>query len=169
MRGGLKKALAALACSIVMCLMVAGCGNNEAYKADFIGTWEITDMSVEGEQTSDVDLELMKEFGLTVYLELDEDGKASLELFGEASDGTWEATGQKQGKLTFNDSSATIAIDDDGLLVMSEEEDELKFKKIDPSEKEAASAEVATDGEDATTEGEAPAAEGEAAAEDDAA
>ena len=80
---------------------LAGCGGAANNDKNFIGTWELTGMSENGEEMLQENLELLKSLGLTVELIINEDGTCSLVLFGEAQDGTWESVSASVCALTF--------------------------------------------------------------------
>lgn len=170
----LKKVVALMACALVACFVIAGCGAQN-YKQDFIGTWEICEMEENGETTSQEDLDLLRKFNLNVTLELTED-KAVLDLFGETQEGTWEAKGNKSGSITFEDSTADMAINDEGTLELSSEDSVLRFQKVEAAEAgdeaEGEATDEAAAADDAATKDEAAenadAAEAEAEAADDA-
>ena len=175
----LKKVMALMACALVACFVIAGCGAAN-YKQDFIGTWEICEMEENGEKTSQEDLDLLRKFNLNVTLELTEDN-AVLDLFGETKEGTWEAKASKSGTITFDESTTEMTISDEGVLELTSETSVLRFKKVEAAEvadaegdaAEADAAEQTDDGmasKDAETAEEAPAEEAPAEdAEEDAA
>ena len=158
----LKKVVALMACALVACFVIAGCGKQD-FTQDFIGTWEICEMEEGGEVTSQDDLDLLRKFNLNVTLELTED-KAVLDLFGETQEGTWEATASKTGTITFEDSSADMAINDEGVLELSSESSVLRFKQVEATDD---AAEATDDADDAEAVEDADAAE--EAKEDEAA
>lgn len=144
---------------LALCLALTGCGGNKSSSgdpapqkptstsettaepsaeadlgADFKGSWELVSMVQEGEETSEEDMQAMKEFGYCVYLDLNEDGTAALDMFGEIVTGTWEAKEQDSATLSMGGDPAKIRLAD-GLLVMSQSDSSLTFKHIDPSEK----------------------------------
>lgn len=157
----LKKVVALMACALVACFVIAGCGAQN-YKQDFIGTWEICEMEENGETTSQEDLDLLRKFNLNVTLELTED-KAVLDLFGETQEGTWEAKASKTGTITFDDSSADMTINDEGVLELSNEDSVLRFKQVDTTKAEGDAEEEAAAEDEAAAEGETVADAAEAA------
>ncbi|MBR1830015.1 MAG: lipocalin family protein [Atopobiaceae bacterium] len=140
-----------LACAL--CLALIGCAKGSGSKADpkdaFVGTWEIVKMINEGEETSLEDLERLKDVGMFVYLDLNEDGTFALDVLGSAMSGTWEATDESTGTITLSGATAPLTIDD-GLLKLEQDNSSMTFKKIDPSEKVSAAADASS----ATTNGE---------------
>ncbi|MDI9590288.1 MAG: hypothetical protein QM302_04520 [Acidobacteriota bacterium] len=129
------------ACAVFACLMVAACGNaSEAvdYGEAFVGTYEICEMTEDGEVTGADDLKLLSSAGLHVYLDLDADGTGVLELFGRSMSGTWEASGSKKATITIDGQAVDMTLDGEGILALSQDSQELKFRRIDPSEKEEA-------------------------------
>ena len=92
-----KRFALAFAAILALCLALVGCGGGGGEtpadpSANFVGTWEISGMTQDGETYGEEEIEMMREYGLMIYLEFYEDGTFSLELFGEANEGTWEAT-----------------------------------------------------------------------------
>ena len=50
-------------------------------------------MESDGEATSNVDVRLLRDFlGISVYLDVNEDGSLVLDVFGETMEGSWQAT-----------------------------------------------------------------------------
>ena len=139
---------------LAVCLVLAGCGAAD-HKAAFLGTWELCEMTEEGDVTNEDDLEMLKAFGLTVHLELSDDDTASMELFGEKMEGTWEATGKGEAKLSLDGYDATMVLEEEK-LVMTQDGNQLKFRKYDPSadaEDDATDADAAdADADDAADE-----------------
>ena len=155
----MKRMWSVFAVMLALCLALAGCGGNKSSSGDpapqkptstsettaepnaeadlgaaFKGSWELVSMVQEGEETSEEDMQAMKEFGYCVYLDLNEDGTATLDMFGEIVTGTWEAKEQDSATLSMGGDPAKIRLAD-GLLVMSQSDSSLTFKHIDPSEK----------------------------------
>lgn len=140
----MKRFWTALAAAFVLSLALVACGGASAdYKENFIGTWEVTSLTQNGEETSAEQLETMKSYGLAVYLDLNEDGTSALDLFGETREGTWEAKSADKVTVTINDDPIEGTLGD-GILTLSQDGSELVLKQIDPSERidtsEAASA-----------------------------
>ena len=93
----------------------------------FVGTWQLDSMVSDGKETPADDIEMMRELGLDVKLELKADGKASLSLFGGDLDGTWNETGG-QLNLKIMGESTPISYEGD-LIVIQDGSDMLRFRK----------------------------------------
>lgn len=77
-------------------------------RSKFIGVWEIDSMTTEDQALDSDSLALMKGFGLNVYLELEDNGKAHLSMFdNQLGEGTWEATSNTEAKLIVKDGDTT--------------------------------------------------------------
>ena len=131
--------IALLSCVFVLGLALAGCGgggasgsSDDAKKA-FTGTWDLVEMSQDGEVTSSDDLETLKSLGLEVYVNLNEDGTAALVLFGEALEGTWEAKSATAGSITLNDQKVDMTLAD-SKLKFEQEGASLVFEKGEAKE-----------------------------------
>lgn len=136
-----KKLMALFATLAVACLVLVGCGGGGASaddKAAFVGTWEIAGMVENGEEMTADDLKMLKDLGMDVTLTLTEDGKGTLDLFGEAMEGTWEATGAGKANITIEGDTQEMLISGDS-LTMEAEGSKLTFTK-------SGAAAAATDG-----------------------
>ncbi len=129
---------------VVLCLAMVGCGSvtQEDYRPNFTGVWELDSMVSDGEQTSGDEIELVKAFGMNVFLILDEDGSCKLNLFGrELYTGTWEATSASEGSLKLTDEDDTSMSGDltmaDDKLTMSSESNSITFVKTTQEDMEA--------------------------------
>lgn len=171
----LNKIIALVACALLTCLVVVGCGNKEAYKADFVGTWEIVETEKEDETVGEEDIALLKSLGMNVYAEINEDGTCTLEPFGSVIEGTWDVSGKGKGSMAAMDQNIPMTIEEDGRLFLENEDGQgMRFKKIDPSEKQQSIVpeELQETADDAVAEvvgGVEDAAEAEADAAEDAA
>ena len=120
MKNKIIKILAFCAVVATMAVVLAGCGNNaQAIKDAYVGDWQITGMVENGQETTSEDLELMRSYGLDVTLNLSEDGKATLNLFGSDMTGTWEASSTTSGKMTLNEEAVDMTLKD-GKLTFSQ-------------------------------------------------
>ncbi len=87
-RVGLLAALTAVS-ALVLALGLTACGGaggGDADKTPFVGTWDISSISGEEAVTED-DMKMMSDMGLNAFMNLDEDGTASIDLFGEVLQG----------------------------------------------------------------------------------
>ena len=156
-------------CVFALCLALAGCGGGAASggdaadaKAAFAGTWDLVEMTQNGQQTDSDNIEKLKALGLEVYLNLNEDGTSELVLFADSSEGTWEASSATVATLSLQGESVEMKLEG-GKLRMEQEGSSLTFQKGEP--RGAASTEAASSGAAASDE----AASSDAAASGDAA
>ena len=78
------KKILALTLVLVMVLALCACGNS----SKMAGTWELTAMTSDGEDY----YATLKEYGITVILQLNEDGTGYLDVGGEKEDITWSGS-----------------------------------------------------------------------------
>ena len=154
-----KGVLALLSCMFALCLALAGCGgsagNNETTgKAAFTGTWDLIEMSQDGETTGKDDLESLKSRGYEVFLNLNEDGSAALVLFGEATEGTWTASSATSGSLSLEGQQINMTIEDSKLKV-EQEKTTLVFEKGEAKEVPSQSESVSSSAEEESSSSEA--------------
>lgn len=71
-----------------------------SYKDAYVGTWKLVKMSQNGTTTGSDQIARLSKLGLSVTLTLNENGKATLDYFGNKLTGTWKATSATQGTLT---------------------------------------------------------------------
>lgn len=118
---------AALALALGLAFGLSACGSDK--KAEYVGDWEIVGLVQSGQPTSEDDIALMKSFGLTVTLTLNEDGTGSLNLFGTVNDITWDVSGDS-ATLEMNGSTAELTLED-GTLRMVQGEDAITFARVE--------------------------------------
>lgn len=119
--------IAVLACALVLCFALVGCGGGSIDKTKFIGTWTLESGS---DENLDADsIELMKSLGLEVNLTLNDDDTGTLDMFGQKEAVTWEASSATEGKLSMeNTGSANLKVED-SKLVMSDDSSSMTFAK----------------------------------------
>ena len=115
------------ACVFALSLALVGCGGGDV-KAAWVGTWDLSEMEENGEVTSSDDIQMLKELGLTVQLELKEDGTGALVLFGESMQGKWEAKSATDATFTYEGQTINMKIAD-GKLTMEQNNSKLTFVK----------------------------------------
>lgn len=127
-----------VACVFALTLGLVGCGGGAGGNADsaaaaeaFAGTWDLVGMEENGDVTSAEDLQTLRDLGMDVYLQLDEDGTASLVLFGESMDGTWEAATTTSATITMENQGVNATIDG-GTLTMEQDGAKMTFEKGEP-------------------------------------
>lgn len=131
-----KRCACVLTCVLITCLVFTGCNKKkEDYRKDFVGTWEIVDITQTEKSFTEQQLNEMKTHGLNVYLDLREDGTSELDLFGSTTAGTWQATSWHKAKMTMKEQAIELHILDNGLLELSQDKDVMQFKQIEESEK----------------------------------
>ena len=74
------------------------------------------------------DLNTMRELGMNVLLIINEDGTASLDVFGESLKGTWKSSGASSIVVTIDNEPITATLEGD-LLVLADGSDKLKFQR----------------------------------------
>lgn len=125
----MKKRIAMLMLAMVMVVMIlAGCGGKKADKAPVIGEWKMSSIEVSG-MSMDVDqfLEASGQSDVKMTLTIKEDGKFTMDVFGESADGTWEYK-EPTCSLTV-DGESVDAEYKDGKLVLSMDEGTMTFEK----------------------------------------
>ena len=124
-----KVLIAVFACVCALCVALVGCTDEKAAaKAAFSGTWDLVELTQGEEVTSSQDLDTLRNLGLEVFLNLNEDNTAALVMFGEALDGKWEATSKTEGTLTLEDQTITMKIAD-SKLTLEQQGSKLTFQK----------------------------------------
>ncbi len=138
-------------CALVACLVVAGCsgaGGSVSPGAKMAGYWELSSASSGGEALTEADVKTMEDLGLKFILHLDEGGKATLDLFGEVEETTWD---QSKATMSYGDGAGTLELSDD-TLTLTVEGDTLVFKRGDDAlaskiEKDRKAQETSDEGE----------------------
>ena len=108
-----KRFLGILAVLAVFCIALVGCGGSgKDYTSNFAGEWELVAMESEENQVSEEDLQNMKEMGLVVTLNLNEDGTANLVMFGEDyGSGEWSAKTSTTIDMTMEGQKIDVTLD----------------------------------------------------------
>ncbi len=77
----------------VSALALSGCGNsNKKFdKKKMAGTYELVEMSSGSETYSKEDLQTLKSYGLSITMEIKEDGTGSMSIYGESKEFTYDA------------------------------------------------------------------------------
>ena len=164
--------IALMSCIFALSLAMAGCGGNpaDAGKTAFVGTWDLVEMSQEGSTTSSDDIKTLKDLGLEVFVNINDDGTMALVLFGSVLEGTWTATNAQEGTANLGGQDTTMKLDGNRLTIENNDTS-LVFEKGEPKEVPAASeaassasgsAESSASGEAASGDGAAASTSGEA-------
>lgn len=146
MRTGRKHLLALLVAALAFVVALAGCaggagGATGSAAAAFPGTWAISSYVTDGKALTDEELKVVQAMG--IYLTLEEDGKATFEMFGSSMEGTWEQSGANTATLTIDDGTGEDSTSTEELTItgetlsMSDGTEEMVFSRIDPSEKQS--------------------------------
>lgn len=126
-----KSVLAFLTCVLALAFALTGCsGGSKDPKANFVGSWELSGGTLEGEELTDEYMDMFEEWGISCILVLDEDGTGSLDLFSEVSDLKWEAKDATTASITVDKETTDVKLED-GKLVLEDGEDKLIFSKSD--------------------------------------
>ena len=126
-----KCVLAFLTCVLALAFALTGCsGGSKDPKANFVGSWELSGGTLEGEELTDEYMDMFEEWGISCILVLDEDGTGSLDLFSEVSDLKWEAKDATTASITVDKETTDVKLED-GKLVLEDGEDKLIFSKSD--------------------------------------
>jgi len=126
-----KSALAFLTCILALAFALTGCsGGGKDPKANFVGSWQYSGGTLDGEELTDEYMDMLKEWGLNCILILDEDGTGVLDMFLEVADLKWEAKDATTVTITAEDESHDLKLKDDK-LVLEVEGDKLIFTKSD--------------------------------------
>lgn len=126
-----KSVLAFLTCVLALAFALTGCsGGGKDPKANFVGSWELSGGTTEGEELTDEYMDMFEEWGISCILVLDEDGTGSLDLFSEVSDLKWEAKDATTASITVDKETTDVKLED-GKLVLEDGEDKLIFSKSD--------------------------------------
>lgn len=126
-----KSVLAFLTCVLALAFALTGCsGGGKDPKANFVGSWQYSGGTLDGEELTDEYMDMLKEWGLNCVLILDEDGTGVLDMFLEVADLKWEAKDATTVTITAEDESHDLKLKDDK-LVLEVEGDKLIFTKSD--------------------------------------
>ena len=158
--------IASICCTWILSFALVGCTLNTSKPEDaFIGTWEMVELTNNGEPVSAGTLDAIRELGMEVVLNFKEDGSCSFSLFGQSVAGTWEATDATTGKMTLENQTYDLRIEDDKLrfeqdgsaFVLARSQEGEKSEQS-ASAGEVSSASAATSGASAQTPTETPTA-----------
>lgn len=122
--------LLAAVCALSLCFALAGCGGGSADdgKKNFTGNWKLVEGEAGGEALTADDLAAFEELGMTITLDLKEDGSCVLDMLGAEMTGTWEAKDASTADVTLDGSKTSANISGDKLTI-SVGEDSLTFQK----------------------------------------
>lgn len=117
--------IATLCFAFALCFALVGCGGVD--KSNYTGEWKLAYGS---DENLDADsIALMDSLGLSVTLQLNEDGSGSLSLFGDVQDVKWEASSNTEGKVTLEGSEAKMKLENSELTIVDSTEASMTFKR----------------------------------------
>lgn len=93
-----------------------------------VGSWKLTGLVSDGEVANADDIELMQDVGLTVSLDIREDGTVDLVLFGVNMSGIWESADGVNVSMRFKGDTMNATVNGTE-LTMVDGEDRLTFTK----------------------------------------
>lgn len=125
-------------CAMALCLGLAGCGGG-SYEKNFAGTWKLSGMETSGEASSSEDIAMLESLGISMFIELDEDMTAELDMMGEVMTGTWSAQSASECRVTIDGSVMDGTLDGDSLTFAADGE-KMTFVRADESERASAAA-----------------------------
>ena len=97
-----KRFLSILAILAVFCIALVGCGGSKDYSPDYVGDWELVEMTADSsdDAISADDLATLKDNGLVCPLTLNADGTFVIDFFGsQQMEGTWSFDGPTKGAV----------------------------------------------------------------------
>ena len=113
-----KSVLAFLTCVLALAFALTGCsGGGKDPKANFVGSWQYSGGTLDGEELTDEYMDMLEEWGVNCILILDEDGTGTLDLFLEVVDLKWEAKDATTATVTAEDESHDLKLKDDKLVL----------------------------------------------------
>ena len=107
-----KSVLAFLTCVLALAFALTGCsGGGKDSKANFVGSWQYSGGTLDGEELTDEYMDMLKEWGLNCILILDEDGTGVLDMFLEVAD------------LKLKDDKLVLEVEGDKLIFTKSDKD----------------------------------------------
>lgn len=134
-----KRFLSILAVLAVLCIALVGCGgSSKDYSADYVGDWELVEMSADSpdDAISADDLATLKDSGLVCVLTLNADGTFVIDFFGsQQMEGTWSFESETAGIILITSDGSTqrspLEYDSStGRLAIVESSDTLYFERV---------------------------------------
>lgn len=112
------------ACAAALCFGLVACGGGRAEGSEkhFVGKWELESTKSDDESITMTaeDVASMKEEGYICTLNLEENQTAVLNIFGEITEGAWEASSADAGKVTIDDRDIEMRIENDRLVLIQD-------------------------------------------------
>ena len=136
MKKKLNSLIAVALCALATCFVLVGCSPVSGGKnAKMVGYWELVSGTSGGLEITEDDVKTMSEEGSQCILHLGDDGKATLDLFGDIEDAAWD---MDKATVDFDDEDGILMLSGDSLTLSNRNDDDEKlvFKKGDDSLKE---------------------------------
>lgn len=136
MKKKLNSLIAVALCALATCFVLVGCSPVSGGKnAKMVGYWELVSGTSGGLEITEDDVKTMSEEGSQCILHLGDDGKATLDLFGDIEDAAWD---MDKATVDFDDEDGILVLSGDSLTLSNRNDDDEKlvFKKGDDSLKE---------------------------------
>ncbi len=125
------KLIAVVACALALCFALTGCDSSaDQYKKNFQGNWELSGLSEGNTTYGESDLSMLKSWGMSVSLSMNEDGTMAFDYFGETVDGNWEPKDASTVTLKILGDSVDGKLSD-GVLSIEVEGASMQFKKTE--------------------------------------
>ncbi|MBQ9021227.1 MAG: hypothetical protein IJ113_04340, partial [Eggerthellaceae bacterium] len=99
--------------ALLMALGLVGCAGPspaEEFGSQFMGTWELVSASGDDNAVDAETFEILKEHGMSASLVLNEDGTYTFDVFGDAMNGTWEATAEDAATMEMSGQTVNLTL-----------------------------------------------------------
>ena len=97
-------------------------------KAAFAKTWDLIEGTTEGLEKQNLDQ--VHSLGLSVTLDLKEDGTGVFSLFGSDTNVTWKATSATEGTIDWDGSTFALKLNGDQLRLENDKGDSMTFEEL---------------------------------------
>lgn len=115
-----------LALVVALGSTLVACGGGG--EVDVVGDWKLSSMEEDGEVTSEEDLAMLEEMGMSISLSFTADNKVTMDMFGEIMEGTWKSVDGSTVDITFEGETAQAKVAD-GKITMEEDGAKMVFSK----------------------------------------
>ena len=123
----MKKVLC-IALALALILAMAACTKQveAAEPVDYSGTYDIIKIDAGEASASEEDMQTLRELGYEAIMSFADDGTGMMSIANQESDFTYDA---EAGTVNMNGGEATMAFDEDGLLVITDEDGAMYLEK----------------------------------------
>ena len=117
-----KMRVISLVCAVFMLSFVfVGCSNKgQDVGSTYIGTWDLVELTQDSKVSSKDELDVLKENGLEIFVNFNENGSMGLAVFGDVISGTWKAKDKTSGTREIDGQSIPMTIKDSKLTFEQE-------------------------------------------------